>query len=926
MGNKIMQRGLAIVLSAAMLLTGMGIPDMAAQAAETEIAVQEDAMDSKDGWTDEWSVGSGSDVTNKIASIGGTANNTNGWNIWSKSAQTVTLSKTVSNLEAGDYKASVEIVGGSVASGKICIYEGTTEKSAKNMESFGSWPSGGSDEWATTVTDTATIAGTSLTIKIVMDLSDGGWFWMDNVTLKKITQGADVSDDAAKEAKRGELKQLIDSCKALNLADYKRAGRSILKLQLISAEEAYGNENITLQELEEAVTSLQEAKDALVDANAADAAVNVKKVEGISSDFIRGADISTYASLMDSGVIFKDWDGEEIPEGTAFFELLKESGINYVRIRIWNDPYDADGNGYGAGNCDVAKAAKMGKWATDAGMKVLLDFHYSDFWADPGRQVVPKAWQGLAIDEKAAALETFTIDSLNTILEAGVDVGMVQVGNETNGRLCGETDLANMSKLFAAGSKAVRSVAKETDKDILIAIHFANPEKAGNMKGYAKSLNDSKIDYDVFASSYYPFWHGTLENLTSVLSDISSTYNKKVIVAETSWAYTLKDGDGQKNVVRENAGQNLSSYDISAQGQANEVRDVIEAVKNVGEAGLGIFYWEPAWIPVNVYDANAENAADVLAANKAAWEAFGSGWASSYSIDYDPNVDESNYGGSEWDNQALFDFAGNPLPSLKVFKYVETGAAVPPELESYRITYQLNGGTNDAANPISYTLADEVVFKAPSRAGYTFEGWYSDSSCTKAFAEIPEMTTGDLTLYAKWKTVAPAVPTAYKITYQLNGGTNDKGNPATYYNQSVNLKNPVRGGYVFGGWYSDSNFKTKVTGLPAGSKGDITLYAKWNQVTVKKAAVKKVTNNARKKAKVVIKKSAGAKGYRVQYSTDKKFKKAVKKKETAKTSLTLSGLKKGKTYYVRVCAYKLDSQNKKIYGKYGAAKKVKIRK
>ncbi len=642
MGNKIMQRGLAIVLSAAMLLTGMGVSDITAQAAETEVAVHEDTM--------------------------------------------------------------------------------------------------------------------------------------DNVRLKKITQGADVPDDAAKEAKRKELKELIDGCRALNLAEYKRAGRSLLKLQLISAEETYENENTTLQELEAAVTSLQQAKDALIDVNAADAGVNVKKVEGIGTDFIRGADISTYASLMDSGVVFKDWDGEEVPEGTAFFELLKESGINYVRIRIWNDPYDADGNGYGAGNCDVEKAAKMGKWATDAGMKVLLDFHYSDFWADPGRQVVPKAWEGLAIDAKADALEAYTIESLNTILEAGVDVGMVQVGNETNGRLCGETNWANMSKLFAAGSKAVRSVAQAENKDILIAIHFANPEKSSNMKGYAKSLNDSGIDYDVFASSYYPFWHGTLENLTSVLRDISSTYNKKVIVAETSWAYTLKDGDGQKNVVRENAGQDLSAYDISAQGQANEVRDVIEAVKNVGDAGLGIFYWEPAWIPVNVYDAGAENAAEVLAANKEAWETFGSGWASSYSIAYDPNVNESNYGGSEWDNQALFDFAGNPLPSLKVFKYVETGAAVPPELESYRITYQLNGGINNSLNPQSYTLADEVVFKAPSRAGYSFEGWYSDSLCTKAFAEIPEMTTGDLTLYAKWKAIPPA-PTAYKITYQLNGGTNDKGNP-----------------------------------------------------------------------------------------------------------------------------------------------------
>lgn len=926
MGNKIMRRGLAIALSMAMLLTGVQNPGMSVHAAEKEVTVFEDTMDSKDGWNTEWSVSNSENVTDKINNIGGTVNATKGWNIWSQSAQTVTFSKTVDNLEAGNYKASVEIVGGAVSSGKISIYEGTAEKVTKNMESFGSWPSGGSDTWAATVTDAAAVAGTSVTIKIVMDLADGGWFWMDNVILKKITQGEDGSDEAQKEAKRTELKQLMDGLEALNLADYKRAGRAVLKIQLANAKEVYADNAKTLAELEEAVTSLKNAKDALIDVNAVDAVINVEKVEGIDSDFIRGVDISTYASLMDSGVEFKDWEGNPISTGTPFFEFLKEAGINYVRLRIWNDPYDAAGHGYGAGNCDVEKAAKIGKWATDAGMKVLLDFHYSDFWADPGRQVVPKAWAGLAIDAKADALEEYTKESLNTILDAGVDVGMVQVGNETNGKLCGENNWPNMIKLFAAGSKAIRSVSTERNKDILIAVHFANPEKVSNMKGFAKQLSDGNIDYDVFGSSYYPFWHGTLANLTSVLSDISKTYNKKVIVAETSWAYTLEDGDGQKNVIR--SGVDVSAYDISVQGQAEEVRNVIEAVKDVGDAGLGVFYWEPAWIPVNVYDAQAENAAEVLAANKQAWENFGSGWASSYSISYDPNVDETNYGGSEWDNQALFDFEGYPLPSLNVFSYVETGAAVPPYLESYKITYQLNGGTNHASNPAKYTLADEVVFKAPSRTGYTFEGWYADSSFTKPLKEIPEATTGDLTLYAKWKVSSPTIcQTSYKIIYKLNGGTNNKNNPVGYTTKKVTLKNPVRKNYTFGGWYLDSKFKNKVTSISPTSKKEITVYAKWNKVSVKKASVKKAVNNSTKKIKVTIKKVAGAKGYRLQYSTDKKFKKNVKTvKPTTKTSLTLSKLKKGKTYYVRVCAYRLDSGNNKIFGKYGSYKKVKVKK
>lgn len=170
------------------------------------------------------------------------------------------------------------------------------------------------------------------------------------------------------------------------------------------------------------------------------------------------------------------------------------------------------------------------------------------------------------------------------------------------------------------------------------------------------------------------------------------------------------------------------------------------------------------------------------------------------------------------------------------------------------------------------------------------------------------------------------VTVPYKITYSLDGGTNAAGNPVSYYNQTISLKNPTKKNFEFAGWYTDSALKQKITGITQANKSDLTLYAKWSKVSVKKASLKSVKNNAKKKAKVTIKKVSGAKGYRVQYSTNKKFKKGTKTKTTTKTSLTLSGLKKGKTYYVRVCAYKLDSANNKVYGKYSAAKKVKIKK
>lgn len=394
------------------------------------------------------------------------------------------------------------------------------------------------------------------------------------------------------------------------------------------------------------------------------AGIYVPFVEGTDGDFIRGVDVSSLLSLLNSGAPFRDWEGNLI-DGQGFMDLLAEAGVNWIRLRVWNDPYDADGHGYGGGNNDVAAAVAMGKWATNAGLRVLIDFHYSDFWADPNKQQAPKAWAGYTLEEKEAALAAFTRESLQMLLSAGVDVGMVQVGNETTTGICGETQWPNMCRLFAAGAGAVRSV----NPDILVAIHFANPEKAGAYADFARKLNDFGVDYDVFASSYYPFWHGTLENLTSVLKQIADTYGKQVLVAETSWPFTLEDGDGTGNTVSPGHNDAVAPYPFTVQGQALEVAAVAQAVKAVGDAGMGLFYWEGAWIPVEACHGDAS----VLASNQEKWEEFGSGWASSYAASYDPEDAGKYYGGSAVDNQALFDFEGHPLESLRVFDFMQTG-------------------------------------------------------------------------------------------------------------------------------------------------------------------------------------------------------------------------------------------------------------
>lgn len=364
-------------------------------------------------------------------------------------------------------------------------------------------------------------------------------------------------------------------------------------------------------------------------------------------NFIRGVDISSLPSLERSGVKYYNFRGEE----QDIFVTLKESGVNYIRVRVWNHPYDAEGNGYGGGNCDLKNAAVIGKRAAEQGMRLMVDFHYSDFWADPQKQQEPKAWRGLSAEEKCSRLYEYTYESLKELRAQGADIGMVQIGNETVGGMCGETDWDHILQLMKKGSRAVR----DFDPDILVALHFTDPEQEGAYEWYAKTLAQGQVDYDVFASSYYPFWHGTEENLEQVLKNVADTYGKKVLIAETSYPYTAEDGDGFAN----NAGREAGPCPYTVSGQEKALRAVFETAKRIGEPAIGVFYWEPAWIPV---PGNTKEERQKL------WEKYGSGWAASYSAEYDSADAGKWYGGSGWDNQGLFDFQGHPLETLKVFQ------------------------------------------------------------------------------------------------------------------------------------------------------------------------------------------------------------------------------------------------------------------
>ncbi|MBR4332639.1 MAG: glycosyl hydrolase 53 family protein [Clostridia bacterium] len=448
-------------------------------------------------------------------------------------------------------------------------------------------------------------------------------------------------------------------------------------------------------------------------------ALYVRKVENLPEGFFLGMDVSSVLAEEASGVKYYDASGNE----RDLFAMLSENGVNLIRVRVWNDPFDSQGRGYGGGNCDIDAAVEIGKRAAAAGLPLLVDFHYSDFWADPGKQMAPKAWKGMDIDEeKVPAVEEYTRDCLQKLKDAGVSVAMVQLGNETNGMLCGEKIWMNIYKIMNAGSKAVREIYP----DALIAVHFANPENGDAYRSWASKLAYYHLDYDVFGTSYYPYWHGTLDNLKTVLSEIADTYGKKVMVMETSYAWTAADGDFSGNSIGE-GGVYDKPYPFSVQGQVNEFTDVAQAMADIG--GIGVCYWEGAWVPVGT--ASWEE-------NSAKWEQYGSGWAASYAWEYDPNDAGKYYGGSACDNQTLFDFSGKALPSLAMFNLLKTGQDAPlrvEALEEVTLYCDINGEIvlpdtvpavmNDNSRQdvaVAWDQIDEPALKAAGVASYAIHG------------------------------------------------------------------------------------------------------------------------------------------------------------------------------------------------------------
>lgn len=365
-------------------------------------------------------------------------------------------------------------------------------------------------------------------------------------------------------------------------------------------------------------------------------------------DYIKGMDISSLDEIEQLGAKFYD-KGKE----GDLIEILKNYDVNYIRLRLWNDPKSPEGVPYGAGNNDYAVTLRMAKRVKAAGLGFLLDFHYSDFWTDPGKQNKPKAWEGYDSARLEQAVYDFTKQTLLDFARDGAAPDMVQVGNElTNGLLWPEGQVpnyGNIARFVSAGIRAVREVCPLAK----IMIHLDNGGKNELYRNWFEqyiNVNQGE-DFDIIGLSYYPFWHGTLDDLANNMNDIAVRFGKDLVVAEVSMGHTVEDYmDYEKLAPNERKGMATKPelcakvpFAMTKEGQSAFMKAFLETLENVPQnKGRGFFYWEPAWLPVP-----------------------GSGWATETALAY---TKEKGPCGNEWANQALFDYDGNALPALQTIK------------------------------------------------------------------------------------------------------------------------------------------------------------------------------------------------------------------------------------------------------------------
>ncbi len=339
----------------------------------------------------------------------------------------------------------------------------------------------------------------------------------------------------------------------------------------------------------------------------------------LTSLSILGADVSSLQRAEDLGAKYYDKDGIQRDP----LHILIDHGVNAIRLRVWVNP------AHGYNNRD--RVAEFAARVKADGLKLLIDFHYSDTWADPEHQSKPAAWASHSFSQLQAAVYDHTFDVCDRLKSQGTPPDVVQIGNEIdNGILWPEghiTDWASLAALLKQGCAAAKACSPSID----VMLHVADAGDGTGAREWFDNARSHGILWDVTGLSYYSYWHGTMAAMTSTVKDLKSRYGKPVLIAETAYPFTLRENDGERNVIH-SSDQLPPGYPATPDGQASNLRDVLAAARSGGAAG--VLYWEPTWTAVK-----------------------GNGW--------DPANPES---GDQWENQALFDFDNKALPALTEFR------------------------------------------------------------------------------------------------------------------------------------------------------------------------------------------------------------------------------------------------------------------
>ena len=356
--------------------------------------------------------------------------------------------------------------------------------------------------------------------------------------------------------------------------------------------------------------------------------------------FVMGADLSYVNEIEDYGGVYKDNQTKKDP-----FGIFKNYGNNTVRVRLWHDPQWIGKITGGKLYSNLEDAAKTMKRAREQGMAINLNLHYADDWADPNQQPTPTAWKDLFFEILKDTVYEYTLSVLNYFKDKNLVPEMIQVGNETNAGMlwpAGKTDSAGhigwdkFGALLNSGIKAVRDFSKTSVIKPQVIIHVAQLQ-------YAEAWTDNIItkgevtDFDILGLSHYYKWStiDSLETLSKIIRNIKKRTNKKVMVVETAYPFTMENADSYNNLFGGVSGK-ISGFEVSKEGQLAYLKELVQQIINGG--GSGIMYWEPAWI---------------TSAMKDRWGL-----------------------GSSWENAALFDFEGNVLPAMQ---YMQFPYSFPPQ-------------------------------------------------------------------------------------------------------------------------------------------------------------------------------------------------------------------------------------------------------